>query len=98
MGISVRDDITCLRAEFRSEAFKRVYELGRADKYLVDLGWQQNIMVFVVYCYAGGSTGAKESTDQIADAIKEEIGEDCAMPVMIQGDLNRTLNEIPTFN
>ena len=97
VGIAAREDITCVRDEFKSQAFKRIYELGRADKYLIDLGWRQNIVAFVVYCFAGGSNEAKEGTDQIADAIREEIGEDSVMPVIIQGDFNRTLNEIPTF-
>ena len=33
----------------------------------------------------------------IAEASEEEIGEDAMMPVLIQGDFNRTPNDISTI-
>ena len=95
--MAAREGITVVRDEFKTEAFRQVYDMGRADKYLTDLGWHQNILCFVIYGCAGGSSEAKDCTDQIADAIKGEMGDDCVMPVVIQGYFNRTPCEIPTF-
>ena len=67
------------------------------DKYILDLGWEQNGLCFVLYGCAGGSAEAKECTDVICEAIEKEIGEDFAMPIIIQGDYNRTPNEIGTI-
>ena len=54
-------------------------------------------MVFVVYCHAGNGAEAKEDSDAIAGAIEEEIGLDCNMPIIIQGDINREPKELNTF-
>ena len=64
---------------------------------MVDLGWEQNLLIFVTYCFSGGSLEAKEGTVAIAEAIEEEIGEEAMMPVLIQGDFNRTPSEIRTI-
>ena len=55
------------------------------DKCLVDLGWEQNLVCFIIDGFSGGSAEAKEGTEAIAEAIKEEIGNDFTMPIMIKG-------------
>ena len=94
VGMAVRNDIIFMKGEKRCEAFKLAYEAGRADKYLVDLRWEQNLLWFVIYGVSGGSDEAKEETAAIAEAIQEEIGDDTEMPVIIQGDVNRTPREL----
>ena len=49
VGMAVQNEIVFVKAEKKCEAFRDAYEAGRVDKYLVDLGWEQNLFCFVIY-------------------------------------------------
>ena len=52
--------ITFVRAEKRTDAFKRAYEAGRVDKYCIDLGWEQNLLCFAIDGHSGGGAEERE--------------------------------------
>ena len=97
VGMLAQSNITFVRAEKKTDAFRRVFEAGRADKFCIDLGWEQNLLCFVIYGQSGGGNEEREETEAIAEAIEEEIGEDSSMPIIIEGDFNREPKELETF-
>ena len=48
VGMIVRNDIVF---EIKADVFRRVYEMGRVDKYILDLGREQNLFCCVIYGY-----------------------------------------------
>ena len=97
VGIAAQSDIVLARPKIRCEAFRQAQEAGRVDKHMQDLGWEQNLLCLVIYGVSGGSNEAKDETEAITEAIKEEIGEYSEMPAIIKRDFNRTPNELSTL-
>ena len=71
-----------------------IHEAGRRDKYLVDLGWEQNMRVYVIYGCTGDTKQAINCTEAIIEAIEEEIAKDPLFTILIVGDFNHTPNEV----
>ena len=61
VGMAVKDEVVFLKTQKRSEAFRLACEQGRAEKYLVDLGWEKNLLCFIIYGVSGGSGEAKDT-------------------------------------
>ena len=61
---------------------------GRADKYEVDLGWETNLAVYVIYEKSGGPTKDKAIAEAMLDAIKEEIASEYHRQIIVTGDFN----------
>ena len=92
-----KDDILFMQAEKKREAFRLASEAGSVNKYLVGVGWERNLMCFIIYGQSGGSNKAKEETDAIGEAIREEIAEKTEMPIIIKGDFNMTPKDLSTM-
>ena len=55
MGMIVQREITCIKAEKRTEMFTKAHAAGRVEKFLIDVGWEQNLLCFVIYGCSGSS-------------------------------------------
>ena len=73
---------------------QQAYELGRVDKYLIDLGWERNMHCYVLYGKSGGSKEAIATTEAILEAIEEEVEGDPILPTIVQGDFNATPSKL----
>ena len=71
-----------------TDGFREVHEAGRAAKYQIDMGWDQNFMIFVLYGLTGDSGEAKLGTNAIIDAIRGEIDRETYLPTILMGDFN----------
>ena len=52
----IKDTKGCkiIKSKMITEEFKEAYKTGRAAMYVMDLGWESNMMVFVLYGVSGG--------------------------------------------
>ena len=58
---------------------------------MVYLGWERNLMQYVIYGRSVGNKEALATTEAIMEATEEEINGDPVMPTIIQG----AFNEVP---
>lgn len=101
VGIAVRPEaIKLIPTEIRTDSFREAYQAGRADKHLVGLGWSQNMQLYILYGKSGGSGGkkgeARDVTDAVVQAIREEINHEAQLPTIILGDFNAEPETLPT--
>ena len=52
------------------------------------LGWEANVTCYVIYGKSGGSNKDKAVTEEILNAIKEELASEIHRPTLILGDFN----------
>ena len=71
-----------------TEGFQEVYDVGRAAKYQIDMGWNQHLMIFILYGYTGDSGDAKFGTNAIIDAIRWEIDRVTYLPTVLMANFN----------
>ena len=92
VGIAVntchQHSVKIIPTKILTEGFREVHEAGRAAKYQIDMGWDQNLMIFVIYGYTGDSGEAKLGTNAIIDAIRSEVDRATYLPTVIMGDFN----------
>ena len=92
VGIAVRkchkNSIKIIPTKILTEGFKDIYEAGRAAKYQIDMGWNQHLMIFILYGYTGDSGEAKIGTNAVIDAIHGEIDRATYLPTVLMGDFN----------
>ena len=60
----------------------------RAATYQIDMGRDQNVMIFVVYGFTGHSGEARLGTNAIIDAIRAEVDRGTYLPTVIMVDFN----------
>ena len=70
--ISKEDKVKFVITEHLTEAFKKAHEMGRAEKYLIDLGWERMIQVFNIYGQSGAGKEEIAVTEAILEAVREE--------------------------
>ena len=49
-----------IKSKMMTDDFKEAYKMGRAALYILDLGWESNMMVFVIYGVSGGGGNSTE--------------------------------------
>ena len=86
VAIAAKDHIHIQQAPIDTKLFKEALEEGRGDKYSLDLGWQGNLHIFVIYGQTGGSRAALMKTETIIDAVKEETTIEPCLPPLVVGD------------
>ena len=59
MAIASKKGITHLETQIKSANFQKAYDDGRACKCLLDVGWDVNFHIYVLYMKAGGTKAAK---------------------------------------
>ena len=74
VGAMIKYTKSCniIKSKMITEDFKEAYKTGRAAMYVMDLGWESNMMVFVLYGVSGGGKNARAKTKAIIDAIIKE--------------------------
>jgi hypothetical protein len=80
-----------------TEAFKEAWRLGRAEKYQVDLGWEQMLWVYNVYGQAGSKKEDIAVTEAIIAAIREEMEHEPKLPTYVVGDVNANPEKLQGF-
>ena len=83
MRKSHQHSIQIIPTKISTEEFREVHEAGRAAKYQIDMGWDQNLMIFVLYGFTGDSGQAKLGTNAIIDAIRGEIERETYLPTIL---------------
>ena len=71
-----------------TKEFIKAYKAGRAALYVLDLGWESNMLVVVIYGQSGGSKADVAKTETIIDTAKEEIKKHPYMATIMIGDFN----------
>ena len=58
VGAAARDgsNVVIVQAERKTGAFQIAWNAGRAEKYEIDLGWEANVTIYVIYGKSEGST------------------------------------------
>ena len=84
VGVMWRDDeVQVYPEKIGVEDLAKARDLGRAGKYIVNLGWDYNYVVFPVYGKSGGSKETIAMTEAILQAIRREIRTGSHMPTII---------------
>ena len=91
--ISKEEKAKIVITEHLTEAFKSAYEMGRAEKYLIDLGWERLVQVFNIYGQSGGGKEDIALTEAILEAVREERDKEPHLPTLIVGDINKAFEE-----
>ena len=86
--ISKEDKAKLVITEHITEAFKNAYEMGRVEKYLLDLGWDRMVQVFNIYGQSGAGKEDIAVTEAIIEAVREERDQEPHLPTLIVGDVN----------
>ena len=55
-----------------AQEFKEAYKTGRVAMYVMDLGWESNMLVLVLYGVPGGGNIARAKTEALIDTIIKE--------------------------
>ena len=79
--------------------YQRLHGLGRLAIYLLEIGGQE-VWIANVYGHTGGHTDteAAQATDEIIQVAVEQIGKKInKCPVLILGDLNADLADLPVL-
>ena len=61
---------------------------------MIDLGWNNLMVVFSFYGQSGGSKVDVAVTEAILDAARMEMMQDQSLPTIITGDLNANLERL----
>ena len=77
-----------IKLKIMTEEFKKAYNTGRVAMYEMDLGWESNMLVFVIYGASGGGKIARGTTEALIDAIAQEKAKRPYMATIIVGDFN----------
>ena len=85
---------TIVITEHLTETFKQAHEMGRAEKYQVDLGWERMIQVFNIYGQSGGGKEDIAVTEAILEAVREERDSEPHLPTFLVGDVNADPSKI----
>lgn len=72
----------------KSDRLKVAWVMGQVEKYAIDLGWKENIWVFVIYEKSGGTKEAYAVAEAIMETNEEEVDADPRMPTLVMGDFN----------
>lgn len=70
VGIAAKAGPKITQKTIHAKMMKKAYEGGRADKCLVDLGWEQNLIVFNLYDKTRGRPEAVCVKEAIVDAMR----------------------------
>lgn len=95
-GVIHRNKSPVIHIKPTTDALKAVESSGRGSMFWADIGHGVHIIVAVIYGKPNGNTSneAKEVTNEIIGAIREELHELPASPTMIVGDLNADIPQI----
>eukprot|EP00969_Alexandrium_andersonii_P009623 420651-Alexandrium_andersonii.AAC.1 len=87
--------MTCLKPA--TQQFARFRSLGRAAGFLVDVGQQWPLAVYVVYGWPRAATARwdYEQTTALIDALLGEIGAQPETPFLFMGDFNLDASKHP---
>ena len=88
--------IKTIKAEILTDEFRKWVKGGRAGKFELDLGWEQNLQVIVIYGKSGGSKKAIRMTEAIIDAARQEVDAGHYLATMLVGDLNANPEKLKT--
>ena len=87
-----------VHTDIHTPAFREVHEAGRANKCLVDLGWEQTLRIFNIYGKSGNGKEALRTTEAIIDSVREEMLQDGHMATIILRDLNANPEDVESVN
>ena len=88
MGKCYQNSIKIAPTKILTENFREAYLAGRVAKYQIDMGWDKNLLIFVLYGMTGDSGEARLATNAIIDAIREETERETYLPTILMGDFN----------
>ena len=97
VGFVIKDNLTVVESQIKTEDFRRAYDQGLVAKCEVDYGARQNINLYEVYGCSGGSTKAIAKTNRLMMCINAEMqGEECN-PTVVIGDFNHTPSKLESI-
>ena len=74
VGIATRGDhIQTIQTTIHTDDFREAYECGRLSKHIVDLGWEEHVMVYCIYGVSGGTPEARKITDHLVATANSEM-------------------------
>ena len=95
VGVMWRDDeVQVYPEKIGDEDLAKARDLGRAGKYIVNLRWDYNYLVYPVYGKIGGSKEAIAVTEAILQAVKREGRTENHKPTT--GDFNKEPSTLQT--
>ena len=86
--IDERQGCKLIKSKMITGNFIKAYKTGRVVMYEMDLGWESNMLVFVIYGVSGGGTLRRAKTEALIGATTEERARRPHMPTIITGDFN----------
>ena len=98
MWVIARDPVQAIPLKLKNKRTRRMYEQGVCALYNVQCG-QKHAIFACIYGETGGAENASaaQRTDDIIDAVREELKEHKDSPQCILGDFNAGLEDIPTL-
>ena len=90
MAVNDESDCKVIHAKMYTEEFIKTY--------IVDLGWESNIMIFDIYGKSGGNKADKVITETIIGSITEEMSKHAYTPTLIGGDFNVEPDTLKTID
>ena len=77
-----------IQTTIHTDGFKEAYDCGRLTKHIVDLGWEDHIMIYCIYGASGGTPEARKITDHLISIARNEMQHDPLRPKFLMGDIN----------
>ena len=94
VAVASKDFITHVESPIRTANFQKAFDEGRVCKCVLDIGWDANFSVYIIYCKSGGTKLAKDYNEWLVDCCRGEIAGDEGSPNIIMADFNATPSNI----
>ena len=88
--------ISAVRDQMGSELLQNSSLEGRLEKYLVDLGWEDNLVVYFIYGKTGGSKAAEQYANSLPEAVHQEVWSTPARPTIILWGIRSDPSDLPS--
>ena len=98
VGIATKGEhVQMIQTTTHTDDFKEAYESGRITKHIVDLGWEEHIIIYCLYGVSGGTPEAKKITGHLVANARNEMQFDPLRPKLLVGDINAEPASIPAI-
>ena len=97
VGVATKGDhVQTIQTTIHTDDFKEAYECGRLTKHIVDLGWEDHIMIYCIYGVSGGTPEARKITDHLVSTGRNEMQHDPFGPKVPHGRHQRRTRQHPS--
>ena len=80
VAVASKDFITHIENPIKTANFQKAHDEGRICKCILDVGWDSNFSVYIIYCKAGGTKAAKDYNEWLVDCCRGEMAGDEGAP------------------